>query len=99
MSQTCSPSTQRRYGLARVCRVWELARSTVYLDHARRTTPAAGPRKRGPTPEWSDAELLERIQTVLTAADPAGAAAPAGDFRSRFPLLMATSLREHYAPQ
>ena len=28
MSQTCSPSTQRRYGLARVCRVWELGRST-----------------------------------------------------------------------
>ena len=43
MSQTCSPSTQRRYGLARVCRVWELARSTVYLDHARRTAPAAVP--------------------------------------------------------
>ena len=68
MSQTCSPSTQRRYGLARVCRVWELARSTVYLDHARRTTPAAGPRKRGPKPQWSDAELVERIQTVLAAA-------------------------------
>ena len=29
MSQTCSPSTQRRYGLARVCRVWEIPRSTV----------------------------------------------------------------------
>jgi hypothetical protein len=36
MSQTCSPSAQRRYGLARVCRVWELARSTVYLTPARR---------------------------------------------------------------
>ena len=35
MSQTCSPSTQRCYGLARVCRVWELARSTVYLGQAR----------------------------------------------------------------
>jgi hypothetical protein len=31
MSQTCSPSTHRRYGLARVCRTWELARSPVYL--------------------------------------------------------------------
>ena len=39
MSQTCSPSTQRCYGLARVCRVWELARSTVYLGQARRTAP------------------------------------------------------------
>ena len=65
MSQTCSPSTQRRYGLARVCRVWELARSTVYLDQARRTAPAATPQKRGPKPRWSDAELLER--------DPGGA--------------------------
>jgi transposase InsO family protein len=48
--------------------VWELARSTVYLDHARRTTPAAGARKRGPRPQWSDAELLERIQAGLAAA-------------------------------
>lgn len=31
VSQTCSPSTERRYGLARVCRMWEVARSTVYL--------------------------------------------------------------------
>jgi putative transposase len=68
MSQTCSPSTQRRYGLARVCRVWELARSTVYLDHGRRAAPAAVPRKRGPKPPWSDAALLERIRAVLAVA-------------------------------
>jgi transposase InsO family protein len=68
MSQTCSPSTQRRYGLARVCRVWELARSTVYLDHARRTGPPAVPQKRGPKPRWSDAELLEEIRAVLEAS-------------------------------
>jgi putative transposase len=68
MSQTCSPSTQRRYGLARVCRVWELARSTVYLGQARRTTPGAGPQKRGPKPRWSDAALLEQIQAVLAAS-------------------------------
>lgn len=65
MSQTCSPSTQRRYGLARVCRMWERARSTVYLAQARRTTPAAVPRKRGPTPRGSDAELLAHIRAVL----------------------------------
>ncbi len=40
MSQTCSPSTQRRYGLARVCRLWELARSTVYLAQARQMATA-----------------------------------------------------------
>ena len=67
MSQTCSPSTQRRYGLARVCRVWELARSTVYLRQARRGTPAAPAQKRGPKPRWSDAVLLEQIRAVLAA--------------------------------
>jgi putative transposase len=51
MSQTSSPSTQRCYGLARVCRVWEIARSTVYLTQPRPQT--ASPRlahKRGPKP-------------------------------------------------
>ena len=30
MSQATSPSTGKPYGLARVCRVWGVARSTVY---------------------------------------------------------------------
>jgi hypothetical protein len=30
MRQTRSPSTQQVYGLARVCRLWEVTRSTVY---------------------------------------------------------------------
>lgn len=67
MSQTCSPTTQRRYGLARVCRVWELARSTVYLAQARQTTPRLV-RKRGPKPQWSDEVLLAKIQEVLAAS-------------------------------
>jgi putative transposase len=65
MSQTCSPSTQRRYGLARVCRVWELPRSTVYLSQARRTAAAAPPQKRRPKPRWTDEALLEKIRAVL----------------------------------
>jgi putative transposase len=68
MSQTCSPSTKQRYGLARVCRVWELARSTVYLHQARAVTPAPPPRRRGPKPRWSDEALLERIREVRAAA-------------------------------
>jgi putative transposase len=64
MSQTGSPATQRRYGLARVCRVWELARSTVYLDQARRTGPAAILQKRGPKTRWSDAALIDEILAV-----------------------------------
>ena len=68
MSQTCSPSTQRRYGLARVCRMWELARSTVYLAQARQTAPAELREKRGPKTPWSDAELVEKIRAVLAAS-------------------------------
>jgi transposase InsO family protein len=66
MSQTCSPSTQRRYGLARVCRVWELPRSTVYLSQARQTAPARPAQKRGPKSRWTDATLGEKIRAVLT---------------------------------
>jgi putative transposase len=68
MSQACSPSTQRRYGLARVCRVWELARSTVYLHQERRATPPRPAAKRGPKPRWSDEVLVEKIRAVLTAS-------------------------------
>src|SRR5262249_58877979 len=68
MSQTCAPSTLRHYGLARVCRVWELARSTVYLAQIRRTGPVVVPRKRGPKPRWSDGELLAEIRAVLEAS-------------------------------
>jgi len=68
MSQTCSPSTQRRYGLARVCRVWALPRSTVYLRQARASAPAPAAAKRGPKTAWSDAELIEKIRAVLTAS-------------------------------
>ena len=68
MSQTCSPSTQRRYGLARVCRVWELARSTVYLHQERRAAPPERAAKRGPKPRWSDEVLVEKIGAVLTAS-------------------------------
>ena len=36
MSQATSPSAITPYGLARVCRVWKIARSTVY-DRRRQT--------------------------------------------------------------
>ena len=68
MSQTRSPSTQRRYGLARVCRIGEVARSTVYGHQARAATPALPPRKRGPKPTWSDDALIEQIRAVLAAS-------------------------------
>ena len=64
MGQAASPSVDRRYGLARVCRVLEIARSTVYAARSRRLTLGA-PRKRGPKTAWTDAELTDQIHGVL----------------------------------
>ena len=68
MSQTCSPSTHQRYGLVRVCRTWELARSTVYGIRARQTRATTPARKRGPKGPWSEDDLVEKIRAVLTAS-------------------------------
>ena len=63
MSRTVSPSGGGPYGLARVCRMWDLARSTV---HRRRNPPrAAPPRRPGPMP---DAALVDAIRGVLAAS-------------------------------
>jgi transposase InsO family protein len=67
MSRALSPSAKKPYGLARVCRCWEIARSTVYEGRARRehSRPL---QKRGPKTRFCDAELLERIRQVLAAS-------------------------------
>ena len=67
MSQTTSATTRRRYGLERVCRTWERSRSAFYARRARVQRPAraAGPRRRGPTPALSDAQLLAAIRSDL----------------------------------
>lgn len=68
MSQTLSPSAQRPYGLARVCRLWEQPRSTVYAVQARPAAPGPPPQRRGPKPRWSEETLLAEIRTVLAAS-------------------------------
>lgn len=62
MSQTASPSSGKRYGLVRVCKVWEVPRSTVYLH---RSAPVTEPNRRGPKGFHSDEELLGHIRQVL----------------------------------
>ena len=64
MSQQASPSTQQRYGLARVIRVWALPRSTFYARRRRRDRPAA-PRRRGRPPVLDEAALLAQIRAVI----------------------------------
>lgn len=68
MSQTHSPSAKKRYGLARVCRTWEIPRSTVYAHRSRRLSslgPTSLRRRRGPEGACTAAELVEAIRQVL----------------------------------
>jgi transposase InsO family protein len=64
MSQACSISTGKIYGLQRVCRAWNIARSTVYEHRKRRKWPCLFNR-RGPKGPCCDAELAENIREVL----------------------------------
>jgi len=67
MSRTASPSAGVPYGLARVCRLWGVPRSTVY--HRRRSALAPiEPRRRGPVGPCEDDALVERIRGVLEAS-------------------------------
>ncbi len=71
MSQTTSPAIGRRYGLARVSRVWGMPRATIYrhrspVDGQRNVCLSSGPRRRGPIGPMTDAHLVVEIQAVLT---------------------------------
>ena len=66
MGETVSASANRVYGLARVCRVWQVARSTIYYQ---RSLPAERQAQRpGPIGAASDAELIAEIRDVIEAA-------------------------------
>jgi transposase InsO family protein len=72
MSAATSRSTGQTYGVKRVCTVWELARSSYYAWCIERQEGAEGasetvshPRKRGPVPAVSDADLLAAIRHDL----------------------------------
>lgn len=68
MSQAASPSTDKPYGLSRVLRVWEKARSTFYHQrHAARIEPTQTPirRRPGPVGPCDDATLVEHIRVAL----------------------------------
>lgn len=67
MSRAASPSAGRPYGLARVCGLWGVPRSTVYHQRRRALAPR-GPRRRGPLGPCADAELAARIREVLEAS-------------------------------
>ena len=66
MSAAISPSTQRAYGVQRICCVWAIPRSTFY--QASRPANAAPARPRGPRPPVDDASLLAAIRADLAAS-------------------------------
>ena len=65
MSQATSPSTGQRDGLARVCRVWGVARSRVYWH---RHAPTESGTRRGPVGPCTDDELVDHIRRLLEAS-------------------------------
>jgi putative transposase len=66
MSQALSRSGGSPYGVALVCRVWRVARSTVYRH--RLPPPTEPPRRPGPVGVVADAALLEAIRGILAAS-------------------------------
>jgi putative transposase len=67
MADAISPAAGRRYGVARVCRAWEVARSTFYATRRPEAEAATAvvPARRGPKPAISDAALLAAIRADL----------------------------------
>ena len=66
MAAATSPTSGRRYGVAQVCRVWDVPRSSFYADRRRGST--ATPirlQRRGPKPMVSDDALLAAIRADL----------------------------------
>ncbi len=68
MSHTTSPSSNRPYGVVRVCEEWGLARSTFYHQQDRATGPPAEPTKRGPKTAYTDEALTGHIRQVLATS-------------------------------
>ena len=58
MSQAISPTTNKPYGLKRVCEAWDIARCSFYRK-------CFTPEKRGPKPNVEEKILLEKIQKDL----------------------------------
>lgn len=69
MSATISLATGRHYGIQRVCKVWDVSRSTFYTRKARVEciSPAVSA-KRGPKTLLSDEELLDLIRDDLATS-------------------------------
>jgi putative transposase len=86
MSQVISPSSKRSYGLARVARLWDLCRSTLYAQKARAQSPPA-PERRGRRLIPDDV-VLDAIRNVLAVTPWVGEG-----YRKVWAALRASSVR------
>jgi len=69
MSQTISPETEKPYGIQRVCRIWEQARSSFYHVARQCALPSQpSSSRRGPRPSISDEALLGLIRADLASS-------------------------------
>jgi len=68
MSTVLSISVKRRYGLARVCRIWRVARAGIYRWREAANRPEPPRRRPGPEGPMSDAALVTEIRAVLAAS-------------------------------
>lgn len=68
MSAAISPATGRSYGVERVCRTWELARSSYYAQLGETPPEPAHAARRGSKPELSDAALERLIREDLAGS-------------------------------
>ena len=68
MAEATSPTTGRRYGVARVCQIWDQPRSSFYAARplqAGAVAPASPSARRGPKPSIGDEALLAAIHADL----------------------------------
>ena len=68
MAKATSSATGLCYGVARVCQVWEVPRSSFYAAQqagAAEAGPPLSPARRGPKPATSDEDLLAAIRADL----------------------------------
>jgi putative transposase len=67
MAAETSPTSGRQYGIAQVCRIWDVPRSSFYASRHRAadTTAPVPAQRRGPKPAICDNALLAAIRADL----------------------------------
>jgi transposase InsO family protein len=65
MAKAISPVSGQPYGIQRVCRLWDVPRSSFYAAQVKSAVPAAPTARRGPKPAISDEALLAAITRDL----------------------------------